>query len=317
MELGGLFRERPLHESRIAIKAYRGLRAAAARVGVDLVLSTFYSPIPRLDRLPPDSFDRVSDLPGLGWDLEAQVGFLEDQLSGFVSEFHPPASPAERSDRYASENPSYGLLDATVHYGMVRALRPQRIVELGSGHSTLVSVEAAQKNAAEGSPASLRVFDPFPSVVHQGIPGLDALHRTPAQSVSLNVFKELQDGDILFVDTTHTVKIGSEVNFVLLEVLPRLRPGVVVHVHDIFLPFEYPRTWIEDLGLYWNEQYLLQGFLAHNEDWDVLAAVQALSRLRPKRLERWFPAQAVSAGGGSFWMRRKPEPHGDAYSSDG
>jgi hypothetical protein len=305
MDLGGLLRRRPPHESRIAIKVYRVLRVTAAKVGLDVVLRTFYSPVPRLDQLPPDIFDRVSQLPGLRWDLDAQIRFLDRQLSGFVPEFNPPASTVEGSDRYGSDNPSYSLLDATVHYGMVRALRSRRVVELGSGHSTLVTVEAARMNAAEGAPLTLSVFDPFPNLVRPDLPGLDEFHRTPAQDVPLAVFEELEDGDILFVDTTHTVKLGSEVNFILLEVLPRLRPGVVAHVHDVFLPFEYPSRFMQDFGLYWSEQYLLQAFLAHNDQWDVLAAVHALRRLRRIELEGILPREAVRRGGGGFWMRRQ------------
>ena len=315
MDFGRLFRRRPPHESAVAIKAYRGLRVAAAKIGLDLVLRTFYSPVPHLDELPPDIFDRVSQLPGVAWSLDDQLRFLDERLSGVLAEFQPGASPAEGADRYRSENPSYSLLDATVHYGMVRALHPRRVVELGSGHSTLVTIEAADRNAAEGAPLSLSVFDPFPSVVRADLPGVDRLQRTPAQDVPLAIFEELDDGDILFVDTTHTVKIGSEVNFVVLEVLPRLRPGVVVHIHDVFLPFEYPRSWIEDLGLSWNEQYLLQAFLAHNEDWRVLAAVNALRRLRRIELEGILPPEAVRTAGGSFWMRRLRERPGRAYPS--
>jgi Methyltransferase domain len=304
LDFKGLFRERPLHESQVAIRAYRVLRAAAAKVGLDVLLRTFYSPVPRLDQLPPGTFDRVSDLPGLRWDLDAQLRFLAERLEPCAAEFRPPAVAPEGSNRYATDNPSYSLLDATVHYGMIRALRPKRVVELGSGHSTLVTLEAARANESEGHPLALNVYDPFPSVVGDDLPGLDALHRTPAQEVPLAVFEGLEDGDVLFVDTTHTVKIGSEVNFVLLEVLPRLRSGVTVHIHDVFLPFEYPRRWMEDFALYWNEQYLLQAFLAHNERWVVLAAVHALSRMRRAELEGVLPAEAARQDGGGFWMRR-------------
>jgi hypothetical protein len=123
----------------------------------------------------------------------------------------------------------------------------------------------------------------------------------------VTVFEELGDGDVLFVDTTHTVKIGSEVNVVVLEVLPRLRAGVVVHFHDIFLPFEYPRRWMEDFALYWNEQYLIQAFLAHNESWEVLVAAQALSRMRRQELTDLVGPAAVGYDAASFWMRRNVE----------
>jgi hypothetical protein len=304
LRFGGLFRERSLYESRAVIRAYRGLRSIAARAGLDVLLRTFYSPVPHLDDLRPDAFERVSELPGVRWDLDAQLHFLRDMVSMGAKEFRPPAASAPGLDRYAADNPSYGILDATVHYGLIRSLKPRRVVELGSGHSTLVTAEAGRLNGAEGTPLTLDVYDPFPGVAREGLPGLHALHRTPAQEVPLPVFEALEKGDVLFVDTTHTVKIGSEVNFVLLEVLPRLRVGVVVHFHDIYLPFEYPRSWMEDFALYWNEQYLLQAFLAHNQSWDVLLAVQALSRLRRSELAASLSPGAVAQDGAGFWMRR-------------
>jgi hypothetical protein len=304
LRFGGLFRERPLYESRVAIGAYRVLRTIAAKAGLDVLLRTFYSPVPHLDELPADAFDRVSELPGVRWDLDAQLRFVRERLSLAAHEFRPTSTAPRGSDRYASENPSYSLLDATIHYAMIRALRPRRVMELGSGHSTLVTAQAGQLNDADGSPLTLEAHDPFPSLVRDDLPGLDALHRTPAQDIPLTAFEALEGGDLLFVDTTHTVKIGSEVNYVLLEVLPRLRPGVVVHFHDVYLPFEYPRRWMEDLALYWNEQYLLQAFLANNESWDVLVAVHALGRLRRTELEESLPPAGVEQGGAGFWMRR-------------
>jgi Methyltransferase domain len=294
-----------LHERRIAILGYRGLRGAAAKAGFDLVLRTFYSPVPHLDELRPGTFERVSELPGVRWDLDSQIRFVSERLAQPIAEFRPPATAPEGSHEYAIDNPSYNLLDATVAYGMVRWLRPRLILELGSGHSTLVTAQAGLRNQTEGSPFRLEVFDPFPSVVREDLPGLHALHRTPAQEVPMTVFEELGAGDLLFVDTTHIVKIGSEVNFLVLEVLPRLRPGVVVHFHDIFMPYEYPRRWMEDFALYWNEQYLIQAFLAHNESWEVLIAIQALSRMRRRELTDAVGPAVIEHDAASFWIRRR------------
>jgi hypothetical protein len=304
LRFGGLFRERPLHESRVAILGYRGLRAAAAKAGFDLLLRTFYSPVPHLDEIPPQTFDRVSELPALHWDLDAQMRLVEERLAEPMVEFTPPTNAPEGSHAYAIDNPSYSLLDATLGYSMIRWFRPRQVVELGSGHSTLVTAEAGLRNQAEGSPFKFDVYDPFPRVVSNDLPGLDALHRTTAQEVPLSVFAELGERDALFVDTTHTVKFGSEVNYLVLEVLPRLRPGVIVHFHDIFLPFEYPRSWMEDFGLYWNEQYLLQAFLAHNASWEVLVAMHALRRMRRWELERIVSPAVLEHEAGSFWIHR-------------
>ena len=123
----------------------------------------------------------------------------------------------------------YALLDATTLYGVVRTHKPRRIVELGSGHTTLVSTQAARENAAEGHPCRVDADDPFPGVAPR-----PARPRRPApvaaQDIPLGVFDELESGDVLFVDTTHVVKLGSDVNHIVLQILPRLKPGVIVHV---------------------------------------------------------------------------------------
>jgi hypothetical protein len=301
MDFGGFFRERRFYESPAAIKAYRLLRAGAARVGFDVVLKTFYSPIPEVNRLPTGWFDRAADMPGVDLRLDAQLERLVAELLEPMAEFTPPERPTADPHRYAVANPSYGRLDASVLYATVRALAPRRIVELGSGHSTLVTAEAIRKG---GSDTRLEVYDPYAAVVRPDLPGLTALHAVPAQEVSLSVFDALGAGDILFVDTTHTVKAGSDVNRIVLEVLPRLASGVVVHLHDIFIPFEYPRVWLEDFGLYWSEQYLVQAFLAMNPGYEVLWASAALARLRQPALAKALPPGVPPEDGSAFWIRR-------------
>jgi hypothetical protein len=124
------------------------------------------------------------------------------------------------------------------------------------------------------------------------------------QDVDLEFFAQLAPGDILFIDTSHTVKIGGDVNYLFLEVLPRIKPGVLVHVHDIFLPFEYRRDWVMDELRFWTEQYLLQAFLTFNSEFEVLMANYYAGHYFEEDLKRAFPG-LQSVKGGSFWMRRK------------
>jgi methyltransferase family protein len=299
---GGAFRERRIHESAAAQAAYRGLRRGAARVGLDVVARTFYSPIPDLARLPPDTFDRVSALPGIAWDLDGQLEFVRSRVAPALA--GPSAAGGVAATEGYDPDSSYNLADAAVLYGMIRGLAPGRIVELGSGHSTLIMARAACENEAAGGATVLESYDPYPGVAQPPLAGLARLERVRAQDVPPAVFETLVAGDVLFVDTTHTVKLGSDVNFIVLEVLPRLGPGVVVHLHDIFLPFEYPRSWPEDFGLYWSEQYLLQAFLAFNSGYEVLAAVHALQRLRPEAMRSLLPPVVGDRVGGAFWLRR-------------
>jgi predicted O-methyltransferase YrrM len=310
MDFGGFFRERRFYESPAAIKAYRLLRKAASKVGFQVVLKTFYSPIPELERLPADWFDRAVEMPGVDLRLDAQLQRLREELAAPMSEFAPPRTSAD-PHTYAVANPSYSALDAAALYATIRALRPRQVVELGSGHSTLVTAQAVRDG---GLDTTLHAYDPYAAVVRQDLPGLAALHSVPAQEVPLSVFEALGDGDVLFVDTTHTVKAGSDVNFLVLQVLPRLAPGVVVHLHDIFIPFEYPRVWLEDFGLYWAEQYLVQAFLAMNPAFEVLWSSAALARLRGPEFAAALPAGVPANDGSAFWIRRRTTSHDSARS---
>jgi predicted O-methyltransferase YrrM len=314
MQFSGWFRDPRVYRNPTARSVYRGVRRGFSRAGLDVVVKSFYSPIPDVAALPIDTFTKVSEMPGISWDLDAQLDFVRGTLGEAMMEFDPPA---ERGDppRYVPD-PAYSPADATVLYAMVRSLRPRRIVELGSGQSTLVMAEAVRANRAEGSEAELTAFDPYPGLASRGLPGLARLERLNAQDVPLETFERLGAGDFLFVDTTHTVKIGSDVNFILLEVLPRLAPGVVVHLHDIFLPYEYPKSWLEDYALYWSEQYLVQAFLAFNTGYEVLASVHALQRERLPAVRPLLPAAAGNWPGAALWLRRRGEAEGRSRADE-
>jgi predicted O-methyltransferase YrrM len=286
-------------------RAFTTIRAGAERIGLQVVPKTYYSAIPALGELPPDVWNRRSELHGIHFDLDEQVAWIERNLGDAMREFAPPERPSGRPGEYALANDSYGRVGADLLHGVVRGLKPGRIVELGSGHSTLIMAAAAVRNGAEGVATELRSFDPFPATARPGLPGLAALERVRAQDVPLEVFQSLQRGDVLFVDTTHTVKLDSDVNRIVLDVLPLLAPGVLVHVHDVFLPYEYPREWPERYGFHWAEQYLLQAFLSGNPGFEVLAATFALCRDRPDAMARLAPTWRPGAEASAFWFRSR------------
>jgi hypothetical protein len=188
---------------------------------------------------------------------------------------------------------------------MVRHLRPRRVLELGSGYSSLILGMANAANRAEGAAFRHDVYDPFSRPdLQPAIRAVADLHLVSANDVPACAVEALEAGDVLFVDTTHTVKLGSDVNHIVFEVLPRLRPGVVVHFHDIFLPYEYPREWFTWPEVYWAEQYLLQAFLMGNDGWETLLGVHALVRDRTDRVAAVVPALAEAQHPGSYWLRR-------------
>lgn len=273
-------------------------------MGLQVLVKTFYSPIPDSAELVDELWKRPSELAGVELDLDAQIGFIARELGPYLDEFHPPMHATGIRDEFYLRNGSYGRGDADVLYAMLRRLKPARVLELGSGHSTLVIAKAMLANEADGSPGELVSYDPFPSTAHEGLAGLTALHPLRAQDVPPKRFEQLGDGDVLFVDTTHVVKIGGDVNFIVLDVLPRLAPGVTVHFHDVFLPWEYPKRWVRDRGLYWSEQYLLQAFLALNQQFEVVCALHALARAHPERLADLLPTWEGRPYPGAFWIRR-------------
>jgi Methyltransferase domain len=242
---------------------------------------------------------------GIRFDLGAQIEFLERELAPLLKQFGL-ASGVEARYGYEPQNPSYPPPDARLLFAMIRWLRPRAVVELGSGQTSRVIAHACRLNAVEGHECQFRAFDPYPTTIDAGLPGLTELVLTDAQSVSETLFSELGDGDVLVVDTTHTVKLGSEVNRLVLRLLPLLAPGVHVHFHDIWLPYEYPRYLADQYALYWAEQYLLQAFLCMNPGFEVVCAAHALIRDRPDAAAA-VGLSARDESGASFWIRRSAE----------
>jgi hypothetical protein len=263
----------------------------------------FYKPIPDTQSLPETLWTHPSDLAGVEMNETTQLELLREHIPKFRDEYEqlPTSSPGKDRGFYVN-NTLFGGVDALVAYCMVRHFKPRTIIEVGSGFSSLVLGQAAERNKRAG----LICIEPFPrEFLREGFPGLRSLIEKKVQDIELEFFSQLESDDILFIDSSHTVKIGSDVNYLFLEVLPRLRPGVIVHVHDIFLPFEYRRDWVLDELRFWSEQYLLQAFLQFNSEFEVLMANSYLNHYHEEDLKAAFPALERWVGG-SFWMRRRP-----------
>ncbi len=275
--------------------------------GYDIVERNFYSPIPDLGLLPDDIFERRSRLGGIDLQVEAAIELIEGELAPFVAEMDVPIEGPQPAGRFFLRNENYETVDAELLYAFVRARKPKRVVELGSGYTTLLIGEAARRNLAEGAAIEHLAFDPYPraQIFGDTPPSPTAFEPLPATEVPPERLAELEAGDILFVDTTHTVKLGSDVNHIILEVLPALAPDVLVHFHDIFLPWEYPRVWFEQMAYYWAEQYLLQAFLAFNGSFDVVVPASAVAREYPDRLAAVISSFTPGGRPGAFWIVRR------------
>ncbi len=271
--------------------------------GVHITPVHFYQPIPNTRTLPEKLWTEPSALAGLDMNEAVQLNLLRNCFPRFRDEYDQfPVSAPEGPEQFYFDNGRFGGTDALVAYCMVRHFKPKTIIEIGSGYSSLISGAAAAKN---GAPA-LVCIEPYPlEFLTKGFPGLRSLVQKKVEDVAIEFFSQLQSGDILFIDSSHTVKIGGDVNYLFLEVLPRLNPGVIIHIHDILLPFDYRRDWVMDEFRFWTEQYLLQAFLSYNSEFEVLVANSYMAHYHLGEFKKTFP-HSPWWGGGSFWMRRKP-----------
>lgn len=268
-------------------------------LGYHITLADFLSPIP--DTRDIEARDlRPSACHGIDLRPEFQLRLMKESFAPLAPEYNALPVQATDSRTFHLDNPSFGGVDPHVYYCMIRYFRPQKIVEVGSGDSTLLGVQACRANG----PTQYVCIDPYPrEVTSQGLPGIELIRRK-VEDFDLDIFLELRENDILFVDGSHAVRTGGDVCFVVLEVLPRLAPGVIVHFHDIFLPFDYPKEWILLEHRFWAEQYLLQAYLADNSQAEVLFATHFIASRYPDQVRATFP-QALWIGGGSFWLRKR------------
>jgi SAM-dependent methyltransferase len=270
--------------------------------GFHLTPVYFYQPIPDSRQLHGELWEQASDLPGIAMNDPAQLSFLTEIFPQYKSEYAQfPHAPTDSPSEFYFENPMFSGTDALVLYGMIRHFKPLRVLEVGSGFSSRVSAKALLANGS----GELTCIEPYPEeVLRQGFRGLKQLLEKGVQQVELDVFQELQVNDVLFIDSSHVVRVGGDVDFLFLEVLPRLKPGVIIHVHDIFLPLPGRRDWVLEERRFWNEQQLLQAFLICNSEFEVLFANAYANRKFPDQMKAAFPSSPWW-GGGSFWMRRR------------
>jgi len=274
------------------------------RLRVTPVYHHYYQPIfnPRI--LPETTWTTPDPMYGIDLRVDAQLELLNcftylDELRQF-----PVEAPSDASG-FFHRNGNFVSADAEVLYSMVRYVKPTRVLEIGSGYSTLIVKAALDRNKAEGYWAKHICIEPYEYPWLESL-GVDDVIRGKVEDVDSSLFGTLADRDILFIDSSHVLRMGGDVYVEYLRILPQLHSGVFVHVHDIFLPYDYPRDWIMNNRWFWNEQYLLQAFLAFNSQFEVLAALHYLSHYHTEALRAVCPFYAEYGGSpGSFWMRRR------------
>lgn len=269
----------------------------------------FYSPIPDLDVVDADAariFDRtMTSVPGIDI-AEARQLELFETLTGLLGDWAFPVA-ADGEHRYFSGpgNFAYGIGDAMMLHAMLRHLRPRRLVEIGSGFSSCMTLDTNER-FLDGS-VEVTFVEPYPellySLIRDGERDRIRVHEYRLQDVPDEVFTALEAGDILFIDSTHVARVGSDVVDIFARVLPLVAPGVVIHLHDVFWPFEYPQDWVRE-GRAWTEIYVLRSFLQYNEAFEILLFNNYLATVHGDLIARLLPRMHENAGG-SIWLRRR------------
>jgi predicted O-methyltransferase YrrM len=281
-------------------------------------VADYYSPLPVLGRLAErrQRWDRPSELPGVRFDRAGMKSLLGALAADYGEEYRGLV-PYEEA-KTLGYGPGFTAVDAMVVYWMLRHLKPRRYVEIGSGLSTYYASLALAKNSGEGSPCEMSCIDPYARAEVRTIPGLEVVARE-VQDVGPDSFRRLGPGDVLFIDSTHVVKIDGDVPHLYLEVVPRVAEGVVIHSHDIHFPYNVPHPaeqylFAQKWPSYWTEAMLLQAFLAFNPAYEILLSAPLLRHGDEDFLRRTIRGyRPVEAGDydthfGSLWFRRIPVP---------
>lgn len=274
-------------------------------IGLQIIPFSFYSSIPSVfdiengwEVLVPHPFFETEI-----YDNNGMVEFLRSELMPYAREFTPSADPAEgenenNASRFYWNNSQFSHSDAISLYCFIRHLKPKRVLEIGGGFSTLIIDQAIKLNGF----GEIWEVEPFPRPFLSNLNTITKFLKKPVQEVSLTLFDKLRAGDILFIDSTHTVKTSSDCTFIYLKVLKRLQEGVFIHSHDIFLPDSMPVHWSINLQIYWTEQYLLQALLLNTKRFKIFYGSHYHKIYNKEVLDKFMDRKGQS-GGGSFWYK--------------
>jgi hypothetical protein len=257
----------------------------------------FYDPLPDFSKITKEKILQRRVSPCIEWRIESMLEMLEK-----IASFKDEVVQLEFSQ-------GFGGLDGASYYAMIRYLKPSKVIEIGSGGSTIIASLAMTKNQQEGVPGKIICIEPYPRPILKDDSLNIELIIEKAENVNTSFFEQLGAGDILFIDSTHTVKFNSDVCKEILEILPTLSSGSYIHFHDIFIPYDYPPVFLIDRRIGWNEQYMLEAFLAYNSAFEVVLANHWLSVDYPEKVAELFPEvlnwETPYHRCGSFWMHKK------------
>lgn len=277
-------------------------RKALFSIGVFPIRNHYYEP--QFDmRKTKRSFSEERSLPGISWNIEEQLDML-GRLT-FAEELQDLPTEKQIDDpHFYLNNGSFEAGDAEYWYQLVRLKKPRRIIEVGSGNSTLMAINAIRKNQQEnpGYQCNHVCIEPYemPWLEETGV----CVLRKKVEDVEIEFFAKLEENDILFIDSSHIIRPDGDVLFEYLELIPSLSKGVIVHVHDIFSPRNYLSAWLTSEVLFWNEQYLLEAFLSHNSSFKIIGSLNNLHHNHYEKLKAVCPFLTPSREPGSFYFQK-------------
>lgn len=297
-----LMRLIPSSVHRNLLKLYERDRELTLSHGRICLKQDWSSPVTVKSEIDVTKLGAKRNLPGVPLDYNAIHG-LAAQLGSYAPEF-----PWKASANGSPEVPwgyMFDTIDSLALYSMIRHFKPRNYIEVGCGYSSRVSSAACGKNRAEGTETRTRYIEPYPGdrLEEENLSGELIVKRI--QELPLEFFSSLESGDILFIDTSHIMKCQSDVEWELLHVLPSLPKGVIIHIHDIYTPFEYPNDWLANNYApgHYNEQYAVEALMSGGTRYVPLFPVHALCRESPDKVLEWFGAPADSSR--SFWLTVK------------
>jgi len=267
----------------------------------------YYSPIPAREDVLSYVKSRTtpaSDLPGINLNEKNQ----REALAEYTRFYHDLPFPEKQTTthRYYYENGWFSYSDAIFLYSFLRQHAPKRIIEIGSGFSSAVMLDTIDGFFSQRPEVTF--IEPYPDRLISLLRDSDReqvrLIDKKIQDVPLETFFTLESGDLLFIDSSHVVKCGSDLQLLMFEILPRLRPGVFVHFHDVFYPFDYPTEWLTE-GRYWNENYFLRAFLSYNSEWSIRFFNTYVHFMFGHLIREKMPLCAKNQGGSLYIQREK------------
>jgi hypothetical protein len=286
---------------RAGIQRLPHCKSALMNVGVFPIRNHYYEP--QFDnRIPKPEFSQDRHLPGINWNVSAQLETLKSFT--FSQELADIPQENQKSIRFYLNNGSFESGDAEYWYQLIRSIKPRRIFEVGSGNSTLMAINAINRNHDDNPNYTCDhvCIEPYemPWLEEAGV----VVVRKKVEDVELSFFSQLQENDILFIDSSHIIRPQGDVLFEYLELLPSLNKGVIVHVHDIFSPKNYLKQWLQDEIRFWNEQYLLEAFMSHNSSYEIMGALNYLHHNHYDKLKSVAPFVTPEREPGSFYIQK-------------